>query len=317
MEIAHNYQIKYSSLSTEQIDVFIASCGNDSRSIFLSQQLTIPISNKTIFCSKINASKSQNSKILKEFKKLGFSPLSIDDNSLKEIDIYLDTILQTRSKPELNIVIDYTSMPGSWYSAIINYFLKKDIDIYKVQLFFSYSPPKYFKSSKAKTIPANEPVLNTTYANGNANKPTALVLGLGYEKRKVKNMYGDMKPRNLFAFYPDATNDRDSNITLRKNNADLLKNIRGDKIIRYPSTNVEKAYSILSSVCMDLRLNHKVVIAPFGPKPFSLNSHLLAAQYPDIQVLNLTQNKRFEEEANGEFIINKVVFCNPDDWDKF
>ena len=45
MEIAHNYQITYSSLTTENIDVIITSPGNDTRSTFLAEQLAenIPV----------------------------------------------------------------------------------------------------------------------------------------------------------------------------------------------------------------------------------------------------------------------------------
>lgn len=318
MEVAHNYQISFDSLATEDIDVMITYPGNDTRSTFLAEQISEKIPVKSAFCRKESKPEKETATSFSKFFNMGFSLVIIDKDDNTEINKYLENTINNLDKNVVSILIDYSKMPGYWYGAIIGYFLENDLSIEKVQLFFSYSPAKYKKSLKKKF--SSFGYIGPPDTPHRTNKPTALVVGLGYEKNLAQTVFSEVKPKDVLAFYPEDYTDKRFNDKLIKNNTEILKTIRGDKIYKYPITNTERTYSILSSVCLDLRIEHNVVIAPLGPKPFGLNSQLLSAQYPDIQVLNNCDWRPVggtEKEISGDLIINKVVFCDPEDWDKY
>ncbi|MBN1188057.1 MAG: hypothetical protein JXB49_37630 [Bacteroidales bacterium] len=315
MELAHNCQINFNALENEGIDVFIftpeLSIESNIKSKFHHEA-----EKKIAFCKtqSIDSISVSTLEALKEYECV-----NLNESFNEQIEDVLTKTLHSLSKNEINILIDYTCMPSIWYSSIISYFVENDPELYKVQLFFSYS--QSLGTSEAKKNKRRYDSLRVPPSPiEHRNRPTALVLGLGQEKLQKQDLNYDVEASETFAFFPDPSGDMAYSNTLIRNNTKILKQIKNEKLYKYPVSNTEMTYSLLSSVCLDLRLDHKVVIAPMGPKPFSLNCHLLAAQYPDIQVLsdlNAENGTPDGREFQGECIINKVVFCNPEDWDKF
>ena len=315
MELAHNCQINYNALENEYIDIVIFT-PNES----FDYQVKIKVNHQVkrgISLCKIPVVNSLIHRNDNEFENNDV--ILIDEDYKDKISTVLSNSLRAAEKTDINILVDYTYMPSIWYSAIIGYFVENDLDLYKVQLYFSYSRsnaiPQVKRSRKRMDASRLSPVVKDS-----RKRPTALVLGLGQEKFQKEDIDYEVEADDTFAFFPDSSGDISYSNTLMRNNTRILKRINTKKLFKYPVSNTEMTYSLLSSVCLDLRLDHKVVIAPMGPKPFSLNCHLLAAQYPDIQVLsdlNAENGRSDGLEFQGDCIINKVVFCNPDDWDKF
>ena len=118
------------------------------------------------------------------------------------------------------------------------------------------------------------------------------------------------------AFMPFCDHDPDYAQTVIKNNENLLKQLSKDHIIQYNLSRPEETESMLTSFCLEHRLNAEVMIVPQGPKLFSLLSKLIAVRYPDIKLWEIIVNNRKKNNEQalpaGKPIVMKTVFINED-----
>jgi hypothetical protein len=67
----------------------------------------------------------------------------------------------------------------------------------------------------------------------------------------------------------------------------------------------------LSSLIEDLSRNYRVIIAPCGPKPFTLVSLCLALMFENIDVWRISSGKQsvpIDKEAEGDVVAYKISF---------
>jgi hypothetical protein len=102
-----------------------------------------------------------------------------------------------------------------------------------------------------------------------------------------------------------------------KNNEKILKKLDKEKIFKYPIKDLKETDALLTELCLELRLNHRVVLISMGPKPFTLSCLLLAVRYPDIHVWNITSAPNgivYNREPKGEPLVCKTHFTSHDEF---
>ncbi len=312
MKINSRIQIPFSQLKGIPIDLIITSSGYEARSTFIAQNLNLrEIKQKIVLAfSNENQTINRSSNDL-FFTHNSFLQILADSDTEDEIFNYLSEHL-IDGKEEFNIVIDYSSMTRIWYSSILKYFFYNQSLESKVNLFFCYAIAKFIPSPKE-----NAYNLHIGPIRGFSNltvpqKPTALIIGLGYEKSRAwgLNEYFDGE---TFAFYTDNVKEPKYSQEVEKNNSVLLSELKPENICRYSINDLSSLYSTLFSLTKDLSSSYRVIIASCGPKPFTLISLIIALERRDIDAWRISAGKGaipVDKIAEGEIAVFKVCFDN-------
>jgi hypothetical protein len=310
MELDNARQISSDRLQNQKFDAFIAVSGYESRGTFLTSQINLElIPNKIVLA--FNEKKELLYRELndKKFAELGFTfyEVSAGDSAVLP-KIFEDLFLRLKKK-DIDILIDYSSMPKLWYSEMINYFISDEETFANVNLWFSYSPSEYTRSVTTISNKYLDPIKPSIQNN----KPVALILGLGYEKGRAEEIAKNLNSQATFVFYANpAVDERYVNEVLENNQA-VLKKIKQEQIISYPIFDLNSVNDSLTQLCINLRMNHQILLVPVGPKPFTLMCFILAARYPDIKICRVSSvinSVATDRKAHGELLVYKVQFTN-------
>lgn len=318
MELVHNYQVSISELHTEKFDYIIAASGYQKRCTYLAENLDIDGSDNLVisFNEKTkSALRLENEKI---FQKLGFDAIKTAPDEHSDIESMMQRICRGKVSRTLNILVDYSCMTKVWCAAIIKYLLKNDFHAERINIYFSYTPKKVNALSQKFRLKSYAPLI----FNGEKSlkkKPVALIAGLNSNLEMMKELIDELKPSATYAMIPFFQHDGEYNQKIIDNNAPILKTIPSEKIIKYPAERPDQISSMITSLCLDLRLDSNVILIPQGPKPFSLVSILFSVRYPDVLIYDLKskENKTIEDPGlpAGEPVILKSVFCLDEDED--
>ena len=313
MELSITRQIPFEDISHVSYDYFIVASGYESRCTYLAQQMLPIDTHKYVIAFKDKRKmlyRPYNDQWFKENDFTFFQAPSYDE---KQIISILDKIFDNKNKSCLNVLVDYSCMTKKCQSAFVNYFLSRDFLCHNVTLYFSYTPSKFSEPKKGK---GSLHLLSKKISHGpRSEKPSVLVFGLGYEKDLALHVVKSYKPDITYAFYAEPINDPRYLNAVKKGNLELLEQLNENNIIPYPLEDQKVIDNLLSSLILKLRLTHKVILVPLGPKPFTLACLLLSAKYPDVEIwnLNTTKNKKlYEREPFGEPLIYQATFCKDD-----
>lgn len=313
MELVHNYQININELCNEKIDYFIAASDYQKRSTFLAENFKKTTARKLLLSIENDQKNEPNIKI---FEDLGFIPLKTIENKRQEIEDILNKICEEKSSDILNILVDYSCMTKVCYASIVDFLLRNDLKNEKINMFFSYTP-------KSKNALPSHPKLRSidplfSYYKKENTRKTALVIGLNSNEEPTTDIIKHLDPEKIVLFIPQLNHDQQYNEALYNFNQEVIKNVPKNNVYNYPANNPDQIASMLTSVCLDLRLNYNVVLIPQGPKPFALASILLSTKYPDIRLMEISSSeiKPNDEGAPvGDPVIVKSVFCSEEEED--
>lgn len=310
MELNTTVQVAFNDFSRTPFDLFIASSGYETRSIFLAQRISnLNIRKKIVlaFCERMNdISRPFNDKV---FSQLGFEFVNTSASSTREIDHVLESACSASNREEMNVLIDYSSMPKLWYEAIINFFAEFENGVRNINVWFSYTPSEY--SASIGNI--SNRYFETNISEKLSIKPKALIIGLGYEKGRAKELANKLNAQVTYSFYSDPAIDPRFVLELLENNKDILMKLESERIIKYPIYDLNYINTSLTQLCVKLRLSHQIVLAPIGPKPFTLMCFLLNARYPDIKIWHFSSEvpkEVYDRKPFGQFLIYKVHFTS-------
>jgi hypothetical protein len=309
MELDTTVQIPVIDLHTQTFDLLIAASGYETRCVFLSQSIHLSrIKRKVVlaFCErKGEISRPANDFI---FDQSGFEVIETSLNRDFEILRVLDNFCDTINSNEANILIDYSSMPKLWYEAIIQYFIENEPETKKLNIWFSYTPSEYSESKIVRNKYFLKDILR-----GLSSKPKALIIGLGYEKGRAKELASKLKSDVTYSFYSDPAVDPRFVEELIENNKEILSSLETGKVMTYPIRDLNFINLSLKHLCVDLRLKYQIVLAPIGPKPFTLMCFLLNARYPDIKIWRFSSEapkEVYDRKPRGELLVYKVHFTS-------
>ena len=296
----------------DNIDLFIASSGYEMRSSTLADKVSKKMIHTTKVCLsfinyKDNKNRKHNDTI---FEKLGFQFLFSDGDSSTEIEFFLKKYLDAfnEKKESINILVDYSVMTRIWYGSILK--LLYNCDSVSIRVYFSYSFSEFEPPSK--TIVRN---IHVSPIGGYStllfpDRPTALVLGLGYEPEKALGL-SEYFDAETFLFYNDNSSDSRFTNLVESSNWPLISTTPSDNIFRYPIKMLDSTESILYDLCSSLNSKYRVIIAPCGPKPFSLISFIVSLRIPGVDVWRISPGnniKILDRKSSGLFSIYGVFF---------
>ena len=287
----------------------IFTSGYEPRSTFLfSKGLTITNTIVLGFASfKDHKSRKKNDRV---FTKKGCDIINSDGNNPIIIHQLLNNYLQDFTGEIFKIFVDYSSMTRVWYAEILAYFRDAEDLKFSVELVFGYSFAKY-------QAPPEEnyrnlyvsPIDGFSYFSV-PNKPTALIIGLGYEKNKAFGL-SEYFDGETFVFYNKDSNDERFKESVEKINGSLLEIIPEENKYIFPIYDLEFTERQLFSICGYLKETFRVIVAPTGPKPFTLVSLIIALKMNEIDVWRISQGdnrKAIQFEADGNISLYKVTF---------
>lgn len=291
-------------------DLIIAASGYETRSSYVLTKLNPEGKKKVSFGFDNNETLPQRLRNDSLYKLNGYSLIIANGDSDEMINKELSEV-NLDKKNNINILIDYSSMTRIWYSTILDYF--NDLapkNAVEVNLFFTYTQSN-FVPPPSVVIPNKHvgPIQHNVTLSTN-QKPTALIIGLGYEGIRAYGLT-EFLDSETFIFQTDSSNDNKYSFEVEKNNIELLSDISSDHIFKYPISDLNYTHFVLNSLCKKLLHNYKIVIAPCGPKPFTLLSLINAMLLDDTTVWRISPGKHAiptDKLSNGEILLTKVKF---------
>lgn len=311
MKIKSTTSIGSVELELIQFDLFIACSGYEKRASFITTDLKIK-ANKKVCLSFRRLDDVLNRKDNDTlFMKSGFLILQSNIDSHIEIREVLESFITNYKSGTINILVDYSSMSRVWYSYILSFFDKLELDLI-VNVYFSYSqsyfsPPPEIEAYKSFISP-----IEGYYSILPPTKPTALIISLGYIKRQAFGLseYFDAEP---YVFIAQNNEDDLFYKAVIDNNKLLLSNVQENNIFKFSLSNLKYTESLLISLCKDLSSRYRIVIAPCGPKPFTLISFIACLKLNEIDVWRISASSNdapVDSIPTGEVITLKVEFSS-------
>ncbi len=302
-------------MALPNIDLVIVSSGYEQRSTYLARKLIKQLEGATKICCGFNSNQDsiQRKRNDKWFEKLGYKYIegSGDDDYFMEgllSKTIKDVFLNNQS---INILVDYSSMTSLWYASLLRCLVYNDFSS-QINAYFSYSFAKYHPPAKQITQNIHVNPIDGYSEFSFPDKPTALIIGMGYEAERAYGLteYFDA---DTFIFYNDNPKEGQFVKDVEKLNSELIKTIPPNKIYKYPINNLDYLERILYDLCKTLILNYRVIIAPCGPKPFTLISLLVSLRLANVDVWRVSPGdtrNQITRIANGEISIYHVGFLN-------
>jgi hypothetical protein len=313
MNILSANQTSLPSINLDQIDLIIAASGYEQRATHIPETLRLPKKCRRFalgFNDRPALSRSSNDRTM---KRLGYDLIPADGSSTYELWEMLTEAVAS-NKERLNIIVDYSSMTRIWYATIINFF--RNLELYKgvVTIHFTYSLSTYSEPKKPGPNVFMGPIPGYCQLDL-PNRETALVIGLGYERDRALGLAEYVDPAVTYAIYADPALDPAFPVKVRRNNRLLLYRIGEKRTLVHPMADLETTDALLCSLCMGLKERYRVILAPLGPKPFSLLCLLLGSRYPYFDVWRVSageQDAPSQRIAIGETLVCSVQFINDD-----
>jgi hypothetical protein len=315
MELLHTCQISLTELKNERIDCIIAASGFHARCTYIAGNLDLKESKKMVTTFDEDYFSDLRKENESFFNGLGFLSVKAKADSGKEIEVLLEDYCRNNALRELNIVVDYSCMPKIWLATILDYISRNELHAQIINVFFVFTPKKFIPDIKQK-LEFIRP-LNAEKDTVVDDKNLTLIAGLNNDFESIVRLTNDIKPQKIFVFIPEPAFSHEYTRSVLEKNRSFLERISENNIIKYPANDPEEINSKLTSLCLDMRLNSRIILVPQGPKTFILTSFLLSLRYPDIKLWDITlrtQDYNPEEGvALGEPVILKAIFCNEDE----
>jgi len=313
MDLIHSEQVSFDHLYRHEIDLVVAVSGYEKRSPYLMERIKLGNETKLVlaFEERIDElNRPHNDSI---FKDLGFTFINVSGNSGISVEKLLGHLPQNK-KEDLRILVDYSCMTKPWYASLIEFFSHTSLPYRKVQILFSYTQSAYIEPKKPKPLRLAEPL---GYGGHGliAGKPIALVIGLGYEKNRAEYLRKAVGPEETYCFYTDPASDKRFIEKVYINNFRLIESLHKRHVFSYPLEDMKQTSSQLTDLCLDLRLNYRIILAPLGPKPFALLCMVTGTRYPDIEVWRVGAGKLesvYDRIPLGEPLVYSVEFGQDD-----
>jgi hypothetical protein len=302
-------QIETQELFNLNFDIIIVASGYEKRAPFIARQIKCNKAKKFAFAFSDNKDKYNRYENDQTFISLGFELVEIKGSNFQKIIDYLENFILGSEKSELSILIDYSSMTRIWYGAIIYYLSNTNHKDKNLKVFFAYSESCFYSPHEIEPESINFSPINFFCNLSIPSKPTALIIGLGNEKRRAFGLRDYFDAEALFVFYSE--NSEFTQQVLEKN-SEVLKSVKDENIYPYIVNELMFTKTILDDLCKELQNGFRIVIAPCGPKPFTFLSFIVASIHKNIDVWRISasdeNDKIVDKPANGTIITAVVDF---------
>lgn len=304
-------QVDLDDITDVSFDLILASSGYESRGSFLFDTFNeFKGQNKVVlsFDNYVNEPiRLYNDKV---FSNLGFTSFVLSGNDNTAILKFLDSTLESLGGREINILIDYSCMTRVWYAEILRFFYYSLREDQTVNLYFSYSVSEYASPPENNKLNKFVSPIPGFYSISTPAKPTALIIGLGYISARAFGLseYFDVSP---YLFINDTNFNDKFHYEVLKQNEDVLRNVPTENIFLYPLNNLSFTETLLNHLCHDLLTDYRIVLAPCGPKPFTLISLITCLRLKDVDVWRISAGEDevpLDKKPSGSILILKTTF---------
>lgn len=313
MKARYIKQVSTEELEKLNFDLILASSGYEARADFVSRLLSKKADQKIVFAFNDHKNHSIRKKNDSTFHELKYRFIDTDGDNSELIIKEINHFIEKNNKTELSILIDYSSMTRVWYASIIDYFKHYVIEK-TIQVYFSYSCAGHKLSSSGEEEKKEEFIIShfspiSEFCGLSVPfVPTALITGLGYETNQTYGLKEFFDAELAYLFYTE--NNEYTNYIIEKNK-DLLKRTDSKYIIPYSVNDVLLTKTILYDLCNTLKNNFRIIIAPCGPKIFTLISFFVASELGSIDIWRISSSDhdaQIEREATGEIITCEICY---------
>jgi len=319
MELTHLSELNYQELRYERFDYLITTCGYQPRCHYLADNVHFNATGKFMLTIDETGNGEDRCKHMDILTKHGFKSYKASVDETQSVEKLLGDLCN-QTHDHLNILIDYSCMPKKWYAAILDNITRNNFRSKNINIFLSYTP-KIFEKKR--------PTLSARYFGPMVEekdklrhkKPITLIAALDTNGHLLQEAVNLIKPANLLAFVPNCRYDPDYTAAVLLSNRALLAKADGKNIHSYDVSHPDALNALLTSCCLDLRLESEILILPQGPKIFSMMALLLSLRYTDIKLWELTfkNGKSVSEQglpASAPVVIKASFLDDEEDaWD--
>jgi hypothetical protein len=319
MEIDFVKQANETAIKGNHFDFIFCASGYERRASNILRFLSIAQlqkSNKICFEFKdrpVHSRKFNNA----EFTKNGFRFIEVSSEDVVHYSEIYHTLFESFRKKEIKILVDYSCMTSILYASFIKYFIDYAEHFNVVNITFSYSVAKFTKPVTRKSLYFNQPIPLFDPIQSTDQK-IALIIGLGYEKDKALGLYEYFQndKQDIYLFITGKSGEPKFFEAVTKNNKTLIDIVNPNNIIYYDLDNNAHLLSTMDSLINYLtNVNYRVVIAPIGPKVFTLSALLINLIHRNITTYRLSDGNKgqpidkFADEAKG-LIVTQLNLIN-------
>lgn len=313
MKLAKTLDCNIEEVTSQAFDLVIAASGYEERATFLFENYNVKKDRGIVlsFDTYLESYRRKSNDLF--FKSQGFTEVRLSSDSFIELKEHLLRFIGSVSK-SLRILVDYSSMSRVWYAYILSFFKNIQYD-FDVSIFFIYSNSKYIPPPKIAAYKSYITPLEGFYSILPPIKPTALIIGLGYIERQAFGLaeYFEAEP---FVFIGKNGPQDEYYKDVMACNSLLLEKISKSNVFFYSLENFTYSEALLNHLCKDLQVGFRVVIAPCGPKPFTLLSLITSLKIPGLDVWRISASNNGEPQnkvPNGTLSIVQTLFSNQKD----
>ena len=247
------------------------------------------------------------------FAERGFSLIDMSLDEACATANCLADLTGKLQKDDITLLVDYSCFTKTVYAAILRFFLYSEKPWPRVRLVFSYSIPLYHACAPATHNEFAGPIDGFSGLDDGvpADRPTALVLGLGAEADRSLGLAEYIDPAVTLAFLSDASVDPRFAQDVKHANSVLLASVPPSSVFEYSVVDFHASIQKLQSVCYGLTHRYRVILAPLGPKPFSLACMLLSLTGVPCDVWRVSGGKSAKPDdvqGGGESVVTVVDF---------
>lgn len=286
-------------------DLVISSCGYERRSSYLCR-IGVEARHKVAieYSSPLSPATLHNRDL---YRSEGWALVGS-----AELPALASRILNECQRP--SICIDISSMPRRTMALIVEWLWNLAHDTVQVQ--FVYCPGQFQGSmraaAKTEALSAG-PV--SDYFRGELRAPSVplgLIVGLGLEPHRAVGLVELVEPSHTWAFVSESIDQRFSKAASAMHET-LLTSPNAPTLLSYDIRSLSQTHGALESLSFAVGLKYRLLMAPSGPKLFSLACLLVAAprlhSRPAVwRVGSASQNDPVDVIEAGEVVAANVTF---------
>jgi len=275
-------------LDGARFDVFVCSLGFETRARYIAEKHT-PEANVRValaFEDRQELAYAVNAEFL---RNAGFQIYSWPDDDFADALAAVFESSRNSMSRSLHVCIDISSMSRSRVAACVVALQRIAFGIDTVDVDFVYTVAAYSPPPEDDVPPVHTgPVCEEFAGWVDPEKPTSLVLGLGYEVDRALGAFDLLEPADVWTFIPQGVS-HEYDTALEGANSGLLKLVRDDAHkIYYSVERPVETFIKLESFVHGISAVARPVIVPFGPKIFALVSLLVACANPSAAIWRIS-----------------------------
>lgn len=309
MKVSRTYQPDESWLECEY-DLFICSSGYEERATYIAQKK--PCAKENIVFgfaeNKDNEVRQKNDNFYL-YNNYTYLEESLDSDIV--ILDFLNSFIKSTNKSNISVLVDYSSMTRCWYGAIIHFVNIYENSNININVTFVYARAVFTLPPDNETRSYYfQPIAGYTGLSIPC-RPTALIIGLGYEKRRAFGLKEFFDAEETYIFHTDKESAPEFYNVIRDRNKEILAHTESSYIFEYPINDLIYTKKVLQDICSSLTMDYRVLVTPCGPKPFTLISLIVASELSNIDVWKISGEIGFsnsDRKATGDILALTVEY---------